>query len=411
MRLLRALPPENLKRRLRLSRALRLTPYALRNRKTMFTLLKTQGKARRGRMETVHGIIETPVFMNVGTSGAIRGGVSAFDLRQLGCQVELSNTYHLHIRPGDRVIKELGGLHKFMNWDRPILTDSGGFQVFSLARLRRIREEGVYFNSHIDGARIFMGPEQSMQIQSNLGSTIAMAFDECIENPAEYGYVKASCERTLRWLVRCKAELARLNGTEGTVNPHQMLFGINQGSTYEDLRGWHMDAIAQLDLDGYAIGGLAVGEETEEMYRIIESVETHMPTDKPRYLMGVGTPQNILEGVYRGVDFFDCVMPSRNARHGNLFTWEGRLTILNERFKTDGSPISPSCSCPVCRRYGRAYIRHLLKAGELLGMRLCVMHNLYFYNELMQKIRDALDGDYFDSFYRKYAGRLAERAQ
>ena len=376
-----------------------------------FTLIKKDGHARRGRMETVHGTIETPVFMNVGTCAAIRGGVSAFDLRELGCQVELSNTYHLHIRPGDKVIRELGGLHRFMNWDRPILTDSGGFQVFSLAKLRRIKEEGVYFNSHIDGAKIFMGPEQSMQIQSNLGSTIAMAFDECIENPAEYKYVKASCERTLRWLERCKTEMARLNSLEGTVNHDQMLFGINQGSTYEDIRTWHMDEIAKLDLDGYAIGGLAVGEEAEEMYRIIEALDPHMPTDKPRYLMGVGTPQNILEGVYRGVDFFDCVMPSRTARHGNLFTWEGKLTILNRRFMLDNEPISRSCGCPVCKRYSRAYIRHLLKADEMLGMRLCVMHNLYFYNDLMQKIRDALDGDYFDSFYHKYVNRLAERIE
>ncbi|MGM9680823.1 MAG: tRNA guanosine(34) transglycosylase Tgt [Eubacteriales bacterium] len=376
-----------------------------------FTLLKKEGKARRGRMETVHGTIETPVFMNVGTSGAIRGGISAYDLKELGCQVELSNTYHLHIRPGDGVIHQLGGLHKFMNWDRPILTDSGGFQVFSLAKLRRIKEEGVYFNSHIDGAKIFMGPEQSMQIQSHLGSTIAMAFDECIENPAEYKYVKASCERTLRWLVRCKDELARLNSLPDTVNPHQMLFGINQGSTYEDLRTWHMDEIAKLDLDGYAIGGLAVGEEADEMYRIIEAVEAHMPADKPRYLMGVGTPQNILEAVYRGVDFFDCVMPSRNARHGNLFTWEGKLTILNQKYKLDSGPISKSCGCPVCRRYSKAYIRHLLKADEMLGMRLCVMHNLYFYNELMQKIRDALDGGYFEDFYRQYVNRLAMRVE
>ncbi len=360
-------------------------------------------------METVHGLIETPVFMNVGTAGAIRGGISADDLKELGCQVELSNTYHLHIRPGDDVIYKLGGLHKFMNWDRPILTDSGGFQVFSLAKLRKIKEEGVYFASHIDGKRIFMGPEESMRIQSHLGSTIAMAFDECIENPAEYPYVKASTERTARWLARCKAEMARLNTLPDTVNPHQMLFGINQGSTYEDLRISHMQQIAEMDLDGYAIGGLAVGESAEEMYHIIEMVEPHMPANKPRYLMGVGTPQNILEAVYRGVDFFDCVMPSRNARHGNLFTWEGKLTILNERFKLDARPLSGSCHCPVCRRYSRAYIRHLLKADEMLGMRLCVMHNLYFYNELMQKIRDALDGGDFTSFYRRYVNRLAER--
>ena len=375
----------------------------------MFKLLKTQGKARRGRMETVHGTIETPVFMNVGTSAAIRGGVGAEDLKELGCQVELSNTYHLHIRPGDDVIYRMGGLHKFMNWDRPILTDSGGFQVFSLAKLRKIKEEGVTFASHIDGKRIFMGPEESMQIQSNLGSTIAMAFDECIENPAEYRYVKNSIARTTRWLHRCKAEMARLNSLPGTVNPHQMLFGINQGSTYDDLRIEHMKQIAELDLDGYAIGGLAVGEAAEDMYHIIEVVEPHMPENKPRYLMGVGTPQNILEAVYRGVDFFDCVMPSRNARHGNLFTWEGKITILNNRFMTDNRPISPTCGCPACKNHSRAYIRHLLKADEMLGMRLCVMHNLYFYNDLMQKIRDALDGDYFESFYQKYVHKLAER--
>lgn len=360
-------------------------------------------------METVHGTVETPVFMNVGTAGAIRGGISAYDLHELNCQVELSNTYHLHIRPGDDVIYKLGGLHKFMNWDRPILTDSGGFQVFSLAKLRKIKEEGVYFASHIDGKRIFMGPEESMQIQSHLGSTIAMAFDECIENPAEYPYVQASIQRTLRWAARCKAELDRLNALPETVNPHQLLFGINQGSTYEDLRIAHMQQLAELNLDGYAIGGLAVGETADEMYRIIEVVEPYMPADKPRYLMGVGTPQNILEAVYRGVDFFDCVMPSRNARHGNLFTWEGKLTILNERFKLDNRPISPTCNCPVCRRYSRAYIRHLLKAEEMLGMRLCVMHNLYFYNDLMQKIRDALDGGYFEAFYRRYVNRLVER--
>ncbi len=375
----------------------------------MFKVLKTQGKARRGRMETVHGTIETPVFMNVGTSAAIRGGVGSLDLKELGCQVELSNTYHLHIRPGDGVIKNQGGLHKFMNWDRPILTDSGGFQVFSLAKLRKIKEEGVTFASHIDGKRIFMGPEESMRIQSNLGSTIAMAFDECIENPAEYRYVKNSIERTTRWLHRCKAEMARLNSLPDTVNPHQMLFGINQGSTYDDLRIAHMQQIAELDLDGYALGGLAVGEAAEDMYHVIETVEPYMPQNKPRYLMGVGTPQNILEAVHRGVDFFDCVMPSRNARHGNLFTWEGKLTILNNRFMEDSRPISPTCGCPACKNYSRAYIRHLLKADEMLGMRLCVMHNLYFYNDLMQKIRDAMDGDYFESFYQKYVNRLAER--
>ena len=377
----------------------------------MFKLLKTQGKARRGRMETVHGTIETPVFMNVGTSAAIRGGVGAEDLKELGCQVELSNTYHLHIRPGDDVIYRMGGLHKFMNWDRPILTDSGGFQVFSLAKLRKIKEEGVTFASHIDGKRIFMGPEESMQIQSHLGSTIAMAFDECIENPAEYRYVKQSIARTTRWLHRCKAEMARLNSLPDTVNPHQMLFGINQGSTYDDLRIQHMQEIAELDLDGYAIGGLAVGEAAEDMYHVIETVEPYMPVNKPRYLMGVGTPQNILEAVYRGVDFFDCVMPSRNARHGNLFTWEGKLTILNHRFMEDQRPISPTCGCPVCQKHSRGYIRHLLKADEMLGMRLCVMHNLYFYNDLMQKIRDAMDEDRFEEFYHQYVNRLAQRVE
>ena len=362
-------------------------------------------------METVHGTIETPVFMNVGTSAAIRGGVGAEDLKELGCQVELSNTYHLHIRPGDDVIYRMGGLHKFMNWDRPILTDSGGFQVFSLAKLRKIKEEGVTFASHIDGKRIFMGPEESMQIQSHLGSTIAMAFDECIENPAEYRYVKQSIARTTRWLHRCKAEMARLNSLPDTVNPHQMLFGINQGSTYDDLRIQHMQEIAELDLDGYAIGGLAVGEAAEDMYHVIETVEPYMPVNKPRYLMGVGTPQNILEAVYRGVDFFDCVMPSRNARHGNLFTWEGKLTILNHRFMEDQRPISPTCGCPVCQKHSRGYIRHLLKADEMLGMRLCVMHNLYFYNDLMQKIRDAMDEDRFEEFYHQYVNRLAQRVE
>ena len=375
----------------------------------MFKLIKKNDKARRGRFETVHGTIETPVFMNVGTSAAIRGGVGADDLKQIGCQVELSNTYHLHIRPGDDLIYRQGGLHKFMNWDRPILTDSGGFQVFSLAKLRKIKEEGVYFSSHIDGKKIFMGPEQSMQIQSHLGSTIAMAFDECIENPAEYKYVKASCDRTYRWLVRCKEEMARLNSLPGTVNPHQMLFGINQGSTYDDLRIEHMKQIATLDLDGYAIGGLAVGEAAEDMYHIIEQVEPYMPENKPRYLMGVGTPQNILEAVHRGVDFFDCVMPSRNARHGNLFTWEGKLTVLNEKYKDDSTPISASCKCPACRNYSKAYVRHLLKVDEMLGMRLTVIHNLYFYNTLMEKIRDAIDNGTFDEFKEKYVNILGKR--
>jgi queuine tRNA-ribosyltransferase len=374
-----------------------------------FTLLKKEGFARRGRFETVHGTIETPVFMNVGTSAAIKGGVSSMDLREIGCQVELSNTYHLHIRPGDHVIRELGGLHRFFNWDKPILTDSGGFQVFSLAKLRKINEEGVHFNSHLDGRAIFMGPEESMRIQSNLGSTIAMAFDECVENPAEYGYAKEAADRTYRWLLRCRDELARLNAMPGTINPHQMLWGINQGCTYDDLRAEHMKQIRELDLDGYAIGGLAVGEPAEVMYHIIEVVEPLMPTDRPRYLMGVGTPVNIIEAVWRGVDFFDCVMPSRNARHGSLFTWEGRLNILNEKYMYDTSPISESCSCPACRHYSRAYIRHLFKAKEILAMRLGVLHNLYFYNELMQKIRDALDAGEYESFYRHYRDILGER--
>ena len=377
----------------------------------MFTLIKKEKNARRGRFVTPHGTIETPVFMNVGTSAAIRGGVGTTDLREIGCQVELSNTYHLHIRPGDDLIYRQGGLHKFMNWDRPILTDSGGFQVFSLAKLRKITEEGVKFNSHIDGKHIFMGPEQSMQIQSHLASTIAMAFDECVENPAEYGYAKKSCERTFRWLVRCKNEMNRLNSLEETINRKQMLFGINQGCTYPDLRIEHMKMISELDCDGYAIGGLAVGETAEEMYDIIEHVEPYMPEDKPRYLMGVGTPVNIVEAVWRGVDFFDCVMPSRNARHGNLFTWEGKITILNECFKEDSRPISPSCGCPACRNYSRAYIRHLLKVDEMLGMRLCVLHNLYFYNDLMQKIRDALDEGRYEEFYNKYRIQLGERAE
>ncbi len=372
-----------------------------------FELLKTEGHARRGRFETVHGTVETPVFMNVGTSAAIKGGISTDDLREVGCQVELSNTYHLHIRPGDDVIYKMGGLHKFFNWDRPILTDSGGFQVFSLAKLRKITEEGVSFNSHVDGKRIFMGPEESMRIQSHIGSTIAMAFDECIENPSPYAYVKASEERTVRWLKRCRAELDRLNAEEGTVNPHQLLFGINQGGTYEDLRVENMIETAKVPCDGYAIGGLAVGEDADTMYHIIETVEPYMPKEKPRYLMGVGTPQNIVEGVYRGIDFFDCVMPSRNARHGNLFTWQGKININNEAYKTDPRPISEGCGCPACRRYSRAYIRHLFKAKEMLGMRLAVLHNLFFYNELMQKIRDALDAGDYESFYRTWKDKLA----
>ncbi len=375
----------------------------------MFKLIKTEGRARRGEFVTVHGTIQTPVFMNVGTSAAVKGGISTTDLKEINCQVELSNTYHLHIRPGDELIYKLGGIHKFFNWDKPVLTDSGGFQVFSLAKLRRIKEEGVYFASHMDGKKIFMGPEESMQIQSHLASTIAMAFDECVENPATYKYAKMSSERTIRWLHRCKAEMERLNSLPDTINKKQMLFGINQGSTYEDLRIENMKEIAKLDLDGYAIGGLAVGEEASEMYRIIDAVEPYMPVNKPRYLMGVGTPLNILEAVRRGVDFFDCVMPSRNARHGNLFTWHGKMNINNERFVEDPRPIDEGCNCPACRDYSRAYIRHLFKARELLGMRLCVLHNLYFYNELMQKIRDALDGGYYESFFAKYSQILDKR--
>lgn len=375
----------------------------------MYTLIKKEGNARRGVFETKHGTVQTPAFMNVGTAGAIRGGISSYDLRELKCQVELCNTYHLHIRPGDDVIRAMGGLHKFIGWDRPILTDSGGFQVFSLAKLRKIREEGVYFQSHVDGRKIFMGPEESMRIQSNLGSTIAMAFDECVENPAQWEYAKASCERTTRWLYRCREELGRLNALCDTVNSHQMLFGINQGCVYEDLRIAHMDAIAQLDLDGYAIGGLAVGEPTEEMYRIIEAVEPHMPADKPRYLMGVGTPWNIIEAVYRGVDLFDCVMPSRNARHGYLFTWQGTRNINNEKYKTDEGPIDPECDCPACRNFSRGYIRHLLKADEMLGMRLTVTHNLYFYNTLLERIRQALDEGRFGEFRDRYLPILSRR--
>ena len=374
-----------------------------------FSLLKREGRARRGRFETVHGTVETPVFMNVGTSAAIKGGISTRDLLDVGCQVELSNTYHLHIRPGDELIRKMGGLHKFFNWDRPVLTDSGGFQVFSLSKLRKITEEGVTFNSHVDGKRIFMGPEESMKIQSNLGSTIAMAFDECIENPAPYNYVKASEERTVRWLKRCRAEMDRLNSLDTTVNRSQLLFGINQGGTYDDLRIKNMEAIKEVNCDGYAIGGLAVGESAEDMYHIIDVVEPHMPEDKPRYLMGVGTPQNIVEAVYRGVDFFDCVMPSRNARHGNLFTWEGKINLLNEKYTDDERPIAPECSCPACKHYSRSYIRHLFKAKEALGMRLAVLHNLYFYNDLMQKIRDALDEGKYEEFYFTYRDKLAKR--
>lgn len=375
----------------------------------MYTLLKKEGKARRGQFETVHGTFQTPCFMNVGTAAAIKGGISSLDLVDLKCQVELCNTYHLHLRPTDKVIKEMGGLHKFMNWQRPILTDSGGFQVFSLAQLRKIKEEGVYFSSHIDGRKIFMGPEESMQIQSNLASTIAMAFDECIENPSEHEYAANSIERTTRWLYRCKDEMERLNSLHDTINKKQMLFGINQGSTYDDLRIKHMEDIAKLDLDGYAIGGLAVGEETEEMYRIIDVIEPYMPANKPRYLMGVGTPSNIIEAVARGVDMFDCVMPSRNARHATVFTWSGIMHLTNKCYETDSRPIDEECDCPVCRNFTRSYVRHLFKAGEMLAGRLAVMHNLYFYNTLAEKIREALDNDRFDAFRRKYSGLLATR--
>ena len=375
----------------------------------MFTLLKTEGRARRGTLTCAHGTAQTPVFMNVGTQGAIKGALSALDLKEIGCQIELSNTYHLHLRPGDKLIKEMGGLHRFMRWDGPILTDSGGFQVFSLASRRKIKEEGVTFASHIDGRKIFMGPEESMQIQANLGSDIAMAFDECVENPAPYDYVKQSCERTLRWLARCKAEHDRLNSLPDAVNPHQLLFGINQGGVVPDLRVWHMDQIAALDCDGYAIGGLAVGEPTQTMYEIIDVVEPHMPTHKPRYLMGVGTPVNILESVARGIDMFDCVLPARNARHGKLYTWAGALNIKNEKYKNDDRPIDPACSCPVCQTFSRGYLRHLFVAGEMLAMRLAVMHNLYFYNDLMAKIRQALDQGEFQSFYQEYRQRLAAK--
>lgn len=375
----------------------------------MFKVLKTEGKARRGELQTVHGTVQTPVFMNVATCGAIKGAVSALDLKDIKCQIQLCNTYHLHLRPGDKVVNQLGGIHKFTRWNGPILTDSGGFQVFSLAKLRNIKEEGVYFSSHIDGRKIFMGPEESMQIQSNLGSTIAMAFDECMENPAEYNYAKNSVARTVRWLKRCKTEMDRLNSLETTINPHQMLFGINQGATYDDLRIEHMKEISQLDLPGYAIGGLAVGEPAEVMYHIIEQVQEHMPTNKPRYLMGVGTPSNILEAVYRGIDMFDCVMPSRNARHAHLFTWQGIRNIFNAKYSLDTSPIDEKCDCPVCRHYDRAYLRHLFKSGEMLGMRLAVMHNIYFYNNLMERIRTELDNGTFNEFYSKYKDLLGKR--
>lgn len=375
----------------------------------MYRLIKQEGHARRGEFVTVHGTIQLPGFMNVATCGAIKGGLSAFDLKEIGAQVMLCNTYHLHLRPGDDIVRQLGGLHKMTGWDGVILTDSGGFQVFSLAKLNNIKEEGVIFNSHIDGRRIFMGPEESMQIQSHLGSTIAMAFDECVENPAEYEYAKASVRRTTDWLHRCKAEMARLNALEDTVNPHQMLFGINQGATYRDLRIDHMKEIAQLDLDGYAIGGLAVGEPAEVMYDMIEAVEPFAPSDKPRYLMGVGTPGNILEAVYRGVDLFDCVMPSRNARHGHLFTWDGVININNAKYIADDNPIDSACGCPVCRHHSRAYIRHLLKANEMLGMRLAVMHNLYFYNHLTELIREHLDKGDYTAFYNQYKTALDKR--
>lgn len=376
----------------------------------MFEIIKTQGRARRGHFSCAHGgVVQTPVFMNVGTQGAIKGALSAHDLKGIKCQIELSNTYHLHLRPGDDVVRALGGLHKMMDWDGPILTDSGGFQVFSLAGLRKITEEGVTFASHIDGRRIFMGPEESMRIQANLGSDIAMAFDECVENPAPYDYVKASCERTLRWLERCVKEHNRLLEEPDCLNPGQMLFGINQGGTYADLRIWHMDQIAKLGCEGYAIGGLAVGEETSVMYDIIDAVEPHMPADKPRYLMGVGTPSNIIESVYRGVDFFDCVMPARNARHGRLFTWKGSMNIKNEKYKLDTLPIDPECDCPVCRSFSRAYLRHLFKAEEMLAMRLAVMHNLWFYNTLMERIREALDSGDYEAFRNHYSPLLEQK--
>ncbi len=363
-----------------------------------YTLLKKDGKARRGQFETPHGTIQTPVFMNVGTLAAIKGAVSSMDLKEIGCQVELSNTYHLHLRPSDKVVKKLGGLHQFMNWDRPILTDSGGFQVFSLAKMRKIKEEGVYFNSHIDGKKIFMGPEESMQIQSNLASTIAMAFDECIENPAPREYVERSVERTTRWLERCKTEMDRLNSMPDTINKEQMLFGINQGGVYEDIRIRHAEEITKMDLDGYAIGGLAVGETHEEMYRVIDAVVPHLPEDKPIYLMGVGTPSNILEAVDRGVDFFDCVLPARNGRHGNVFCSEGKLNLMNAKYELDNRPIDEGCECPTCKNYTRAYIRHLFKAKEMLAMRLCVLHNLHFYNKLMEDIRNAIEDGNFKQF-------------
>lgn len=394
----------------------------------MYTLIKTEGKARRGQFETVHGTFQTPCFMNVGTAAAIKGGISSIDLKNdLKCQVELCNTYHLHVRPGDKVIKQMGGLHKFMNWDKPILTDSGGFQVFSLAKLRKIKEEGVCFNSHVDGRKIFMGPEESMQIQSNLGSTIAMAFDECIDNHMAqitpdmdekaknriirkaYDYSKNSCDRTVRWLYRCKEEMARLNSLPDTINKHQLLFGINQGSVFDDLRLRHMEEIAKLDMDGYAVGGLAVGEPTEEMYHILDILCPVMPENKIRYLMGVGTPSNIIEGVARGIDLFDCVMPSRNARHATIFTWNGIMHATNKCYETDPLPLDPECDCSTCRNFSRAYIRHLFKADEQLAGRLAVAHNLYFYNTLMERIRDAIEKGEFEQFRAKYSPFLASK--
>ena len=375
----------------------------------MYKLKKQEGNARRGELETPHGTVQTPVFMNVGTAAAIKGALSAADLKTIGCQVELSNTYHLHLRPGDELVRDMGGLHKFMTWDGPILTDSGGFQIFSLASLRKISEEGVKFNSHIDGRHIFMGPEESMRIQANLGSDIAMAFDECIKIPSPREYVEKSCDRTYRWLVRCKAALSEYNSREDAVNPGQMLFGINQGATFADVRIEHMKKIAELDLPGYAIGGLAVGETHQEMYDTIQAVEEYMPKDKPSYLMGVGSPGNIIEGVARGVDFFDCVMPARNGRHGHLFTWNGIINIKNEKYMRDEQPIDPECDCPVCKRYSRAYVRHLFKANELLAMRFAVMHNLYFYNKLMEKIRMSMDNDNFEQFRSKYTKMLDTR--
>jgi len=375
----------------------------------MFEILHTNGLARRGRFHTVHGTIETPVFQNVGTLAAIKGAVSTTDLKNLGCQIELSNTYHLHLRPGDKIVKQMGGLHKFMNWDRPILTDSGGFQVFSLASLRKITEEGVSFNSHIDGRKIFMGPEESMQIQSNLASTIAMAFDECVENPAPYDYVKKSVDRTYRWLERCQAEMKRLNSLDDTINKKQMLFGINQGGIFDELRVEHMKKIAKLDLDGYAVGGLAVGETHEEMYHILDVVLPHAPENKPRYLMGVGTPANIIEAVARGIDFFDCVMPSRNARHGFIFTKNGTMNLMNQKYELDPLPIDPECTCEACRNYSRSYIRHLFKAKEMLAMRLSVIHNLHFYNQLVAEIRQAIEEDRFEEYRRENVPKMSKR--